>query len=156
MDDRRLGDPGTKAFRLDKYPFYLLNRAVSRYNVVIEERLRVIEIDIPTWRVLMVLGERSPRSVGDLADKAVINLSTMMRIVQRMTRDGFVSLATRADDARVRLVSLTDFGNQKLDAARLITAGVYASIIDGFSETDFTLFITMLDRLNENLVNLTP
>ena len=39
-DPRKLGDPGTAAFHVDKYPFYLLNRLVSRYNVIIESRLR--------------------------------------------------------------------------------------------------------------------
>lgn len=29
-----LGNPGSKDFRVDCYPFYLLNRTVSRYNVV--------------------------------------------------------------------------------------------------------------------------
>ena len=46
-DPRKLGDPGTAAFHVDKYPFYLLNRLVSRYNVIIESRLREIGLDIP-------------------------------------------------------------------------------------------------------------
>ena len=73
MDDdlRQLGNPGTPAFQLNKYPFYLLNRAVSRYNAIIEKRLRGIGIDIPTWRVLMILGEAAPRSVSQIAEAAV-------------------------------------------------------------------------------------
>src|SRR3546814_196489 len=83
-DPRDLGEPGTASFQLEKYPFYLLNRLVSRYNVVIEARLKTIGIDIPYWRVLMVLGQKSPRGVGQLAEAAVIPFSTMTSIVQRM------------------------------------------------------------------------
>src|SRR3546814_7115318 len=83
-DPRDLGDPGTAAFQLEKYPFYLLNRLVSRYNVVIEARLKTIGIDIPYWRVLMVLGQKSHRGVGQLAEAAGIPFSTITRIVQRM------------------------------------------------------------------------
>lgn len=36
LDNRVLADPGASAFQVRKYPFYLLNRLVSRYNVVIE------------------------------------------------------------------------------------------------------------------------
>ncbi len=151
IDNRLLGNPGTTAFRLDHYPFYRLNRAVSRYNVVIEARLRTIGIDIPTWRVLMVLGEQSPRSVGQIAEAAVINLSTMMRIIQRMTSAVLVSRAANTADARVTDVTLTPLGEDKLGQARVLTAPIYSKLIAGFSARDFDRLITLLTRLDTNL-----
>ena len=153
-DNRKLGDPGSPGFKVDRYPFYLLNRAVSRYNIVIEARLRTIGLDIPNWRVLMVLGERCPRSVGELASAAVINLSTMLRIVQRMEKAGLVSSEARADDARVRDVCLTYAGNILLAEARETTAPVYAGVIAGFSATDFDRLLGLIGRLQENLDDL--
>ncbi len=150
-DNRKLGDPGSPGFKVDRYPFYLLNRAVSRYNIIIEGRLRTIGLDIPNWRVLMVLGERMPRSVGELADAAVINLSTMLRIVQRMEKAGLVSSEAKPGDGRVRQVILTDAGNELLAAARKISAPVYAGVIDGFSGTDFDRLIGLIGRLQRNL-----
>ncbi len=150
-DNRKLGDPGNPGFKVDRYPFYLLNRAVSRYNIVIEARLRTIGLDIPNWRVLMVLGERMPRSVGELADAAVINLSTMLRIVQRMEKAGLVSSEVKPDDARVRQVFLAAAGSDLLAAAREITAPVYAGVITGFSASDFDRLIGLIGRLQENL-----
>lgn len=61
MDVFLSGNPGAAAFRVKRYPFYLLNRLVSRYNSIIDARLRAIGLDIPSWRVLMILGEKSPR-----------------------------------------------------------------------------------------------
>lgn len=150
-DNRRLGDPGTPLFTLDKYPFYLLNRAVSRYNTIIEGRLRRIAIDIPTWRVLMILGERAPRSIGRIAESAVINLSTMMRIIERMRKAGLVATAANPDDARVTDVFLAPAGEEKLVAARAITAPVYARLIRGLSGRDFDRLVTLLGRLQGNL-----
>src|ERR1700754_2426647 len=119
------GNPGTSAFRVERYPFYLLKRLVSRYNVVIEARLRTVGLDIPSWRVLMILGERSPRGTREIADAAVINLSTMTRIIQRMTAAGLVSACPSEDDARVTSVSMSAAGEAKLAAARLAAAPVY-------------------------------
>ena len=150
-DNRRLGDPGTPLFTLDKYPFYLLNRAVSRYNTIIEARLRAIGIDIPTWRVLMILGEESPRGIGRIADSAVINLSTMVRIIERMGKAGLIATAANRDDARVTDVFLAPAGEEKLAAARAITAPVYARLIRGFSERDFDRLVTLLGKLQDNL-----
>lgn len=150
-DPRELGDPGLASFQLEKYPFYLLNRLVSRYNAVIGSHLRTIAIDIPTWRVLMILGERAPRRVSDIAEAAVINISTMTRIVQRMARAGLLDCQTMSDDARVTEVQLTSLGQEKLGQARDITAPVYANVIRGFSQRQFEQLITSLNRLHRNL-----
>ncbi|KMS59109.1 MarR family transcriptional regulator [Novosphingobium barchaimii LL02] len=150
-DLRPFGNPGSEDFRLDAYPFYLLNRAASRYNVAIESELRGIGIDIPTWRVLMILGEHAPLAIGQVAKSAVINLSTMMRIVERMSKAGLVATAPSDTDGRVTEIALTHEGRDKLAAARLVTAPLYEKIIRGFSATDFTRMLDMLGRLHDNL-----
>src|SRR5579863_3169014 len=154
VDLRHLGDPGTADFQVHKYPFYLLNRLVSRYNSIIEARLRTIGLDIPFWRVLMILGEHAPRGIGDISEAAVINLSTMTRIVQRMAQAGLVRCTPRTDDNRVTDVCLTALGEKKLAAARKITAPVFAAAITGFSQREFGQTIEMLNRLHANLAPL--
>lgn len=151
VDNRSLGDPGTAAFRVGKYPFFLLNRLVGRYNGVIEPRLRAIGLDIPYWRVLMILGEASPRGVRDIAVAAVIPLSTMTRIVQRMAAAGLVEAGPSAEDARVTMVSLSPEGERKLAEARAATSPVYARTIDGLSQRDFDKLVDLLERLYVNL-----
>jgi DNA-binding MarR family transcriptional regulator len=150
-DIRHLGDPGTADFQVRKYPFYLLNRLVGRYNAIIEARLRTIDLDIPFWRVLMILGEQAPRGVGDISEAAVINLSTMTRIVQRMARKKLVRCNPRNDDYRITDVFLTALGKRKLAAARKITAPVFAAAIGSFSEREFSDTIDALDRFYTNL-----
>ena len=138
-------------FRLETYPFYMLNRATSRYNVAIESQLRGIGIDIPTWRVLMVLGEKQPAAIGQVAKSAVINLSTMMRIVERMTKAGLIDTAQSESDGRVKEIALTALGQEKLAAAREATAPLYEKIITGFSATDYSRLLDLLHRLYTNL-----
>ncbi|WP_246544004.1 MarR family winged helix-turn-helix transcriptional regulator [Novosphingobium profundi] len=150
-DLRALGNPGSSDFRVDAYPFYQLNRVASRYNVAIESVLRPLEIDIPTWRVLMILGERAPLAIGQVSKSAVINLSTMMRIVERMAKANLVTIAPSASDGRVRELALTEHGAQKLAAAREATSPLYEKIIKGFSQDDFGQLLALLDRLYENL-----
>ena len=153
-DLRHLGDPGTADFQVRKYPFYLLNRLVSRYNAIIEARLRTIGLDIPFWRVLMILGETAPQGVGEISEAAVINLSTMTRIVQRMAQTRLVRCRPRSGDCRITDVFLTALGRKKLAAARRITAPVFAAAIAGFSERDFGGAIETLDKLYINLAPL--
>jgi DNA-binding MarR family transcriptional regulator len=152
MEDLRpVGDPGSEEFQVDAYPFYLLNRTVSRYNTLIDAELRGIELEIPMWRVLMILGEQSPLPVAGIARLAVINLSTMMRILARMAKAGFVDDQPSADDLRVREIFLTDLGREKLAAARTVTAPFYRKLIRGFSAADFSRLRDLLNRLHDNL-----
>lgn len=154
MDNRVLADPGTPAFQVDKYPFFLLNRLVSRYNVVIEARLKTLGIDIPSWRVLMILGQQSPRGVQDLATAAVIPLSTMTRIVQRMCTAGLVAVKPSKADARVTEVTLRAAGKAKLEAAREVTAPVYRGIVGDLGKQDFDKLLWLLNYMHANLEGL--
>ncbi len=154
MENRILGDPGTPAFQVEKYPFFLLNRLVSRYNGIIEPRLRAIGLDIPNWRVLMILGERHPRGVRDIADAAVIPLSTMTRIVQRMATAGLVVSSPSVEDARVTMVTLAPLGERKLAEARTVTAPIYARVVQGFSEREFGHLLGLVNRLHANLADV--
>jgi DNA-binding MarR family transcriptional regulator len=151
VDDRILADPGTPHFQFGKYPFFLLNRLAGRYNGVIEPRLREIGLDIPYWRVLMILGESSPRGVADIAEAAVIPLSTMTRIIQRMVAQGLVASRLSEADARVKLVSLLPLGEAKLVEARATTSPIYAQIIAGFSGEEFRILVDLLERMYCNL-----
>lgn len=150
-DLRAFGDPGSAEFRVDCYPFYLLNRAVSRYNVLIEAELRQIDIDIPTWRVLMILGERAPQPIGQVAKLAVINISTMMRIVERMTKAKLIESIPSASDGRITELNLTGNGRRKLATAREITAPIYKQLIRDFSAKEFENLLGLLNRLYDNL-----
>ncbi|WP_448663934.1 MarR family winged helix-turn-helix transcriptional regulator [Sphingomonas sp. CJ20] len=156
MDAFRSGNPGTPDFRVARYPFYLLNRLVGRYNSIIDARLRAIGLDIPNWRVLMILGEQSPRGTREIADAAVINLSTMTRIVQRMAAAELVTATPSEDDARVTLVALTATGQAKLRQARKVTAPVYEHLITGLEPDAFEQLIALLNQLHDNLEPLAP
>ena len=150
-DLRPLGDPGSPGFQVDAYPFYLLNRALSRYNRVIEPELRKIGIDIPAWRVLMILGAQSPLPIAQVARSAVINLSTMMRIVERMAKAGLIHTAPNAQDGRATDLSLSPKGEETLLAARAATAPLYRKLIRGISANDFNTLLGILNTLHDNL-----
>lgn len=156
QDPRKLADPASPRFQVEKYPFYLLNRLVSRYNVVVESRLQDVGLDIPYWRVLMVLGQSSPRSIGQLAEASVIPVSTITRIVQRMTASGLIRCAPLESDNRVVQVSLTELGRKKLREARKRTAPIYSKVIQGLTPHEFEELCASLGRLYDNLAELVP
>lgn len=150
-DPRVAGNPGNESFRVESYPFYQLNRTASRYNQLIEKELQKIDLEVPVWRVLMILGEHSPQPIARVAEQAVINISTMARIIERMKRAGLVASCPSATDRRVTELELTAPGRERLASARKLTAPLYECAIAGFSAREFRQFLNLINRLHANL-----
>lgn len=148
------GDPSSEHFEVRSYPFFQLNRAANRYNQLIEAELRAIGLEVLAWRVLMILGEQSPLPAAKVADLAVINLSTLTRLIARMKKSDLVETATSQSDRRVTEIRLTEAGQAKLLEARHLTAPFYGHAVDGFGEEELASFLEMLRRLHCNLADL--
>ena len=91
-DARLRGDPGFADYGIDESPFYLIARTAGRYAMDMEDALRSIDMDLPSWRALMLVHEVNPSSVNEITDRAVMRLSTMTRVVQRLEKRGLVKL----------------------------------------------------------------
>ena len=148
---RPRSDPASPGFRIADYPFYLLNRIAGRYAIDMSDALKAIGMDLPTWRALMILHERSPRSVSEIAVQAVVRLSTMTRVVRRLERAGLVRLATRSSDARVTEVQITTRGEEALRRVREVAGRVYARAFADFSPREIELLNGLLVRVMSNL-----
>ena len=144
-------DPGSRHFRLDDYPYYLMAVAIERYSSAIEAALQEFGMDRPSWRALMVLGERDPSGSSEIAEKTATKLSTMTRVLQRMELDGLVSRVPRPSDSRVTDVHMSERGKLVLARLKKIASGIFARSFDGVSDSDFDAFIGVLTRANTNM-----
>src|SRR5665213_3385415 len=123
---KQKGDPLTPDFRLDNSPFYAMNRTIGFYDREMSRLLKSVGVDIPRWRVLMLAHERGPVSVSEIAEYAVMKQSTTTRVIQRMCRDGLITVEARASDARVTEVALTRAGEKVVERIRQVASKVYA------------------------------
>lgn len=151
MTAKHLGDPGDPLFALRHSPFFLLSRLSNRYVLDMEAKLKKIGMDIPTWRTLMIVREREPSSVSEIADLACIRLSTMTRVVQRLLRAGLVRVRRRAGDGRKTDVYLTGAGRAACDAVRRIASRVYHHAFADFDSVGIADCCALLRRIHDNL-----
>ena len=150
-DAKRRGDPASKHFRLENSPFFLMNRTVAAYSLAMEQALRAVGTDIPRWRVLMLAHEYGPVSVGRIADGAVIKLSTATKVVQRLHREGLVTLQRSPSDARVTEVELTAAGRSAVEVIRDVASRMYQAAFQDFRANEIVALNTALTRLHRNL-----
>lgn len=144
-------DPGHVAFRIDRYPFYLIAHTLGRYVRRMERALHRVGADQPHWRILVILGERGPSPVSRIADLAVYKLSTVTRILQRMEAAGLVTMRRSRRDGRVTEVSLTPDGEAQLRRIRAVGSAVANEAFAGFSRAEILTLIELLTRLDAAL-----
>ncbi len=146
-------NPASPGFRLEESPFYWLTRASGRYLLQMERNLKAIGMDVPRWRVLMILAEDEPAAVTVLSERSVVKLATMTRIVQRMVADGLVSTEVSETDGRVTHVRMTDSGREALEKVRAEGSRVFTATFAGTPAPEVEALVGQLrhlfDRLDE-------
>lgn len=148
------GDPACPEFRIEDWPFYLIARTAGRYAMDMENALRRLDLDLASWRALMLVHERDPSGVSEIAERAVIRLSTMTRVIQRLEKRGLVKLTRRASDARVTEVNITSSGERVVGEVRTIASHIYSVAFRDMSAADIETLNALLRRVYGNLAIL--
>lgn len=138
-------------FDLRSWPFYWITRSNNAYLSTLEGVLKQNQLDVPQWRVLMLLHGDQARSVTYLAKEAIIKLSTMTRIVQRMGQEGLVKTRPWEDDNRVTEVVLTPKGDKARTRAQSAAFDVFAKAFEGISDRKIAALNKTLERVLSNL-----
>ncbi|MBT5767014.1 MAG: MarR family transcriptional regulator [Kordiimonadaceae bacterium] len=146
-----LHGPDHPNFRLDDYPLYNLNRTSATYIEAMADSLKQYNMDQPSWRVLMLLGDKNPSTVGDLSRRSVTKFSTITRILIRMENDGLIDRKPFPDDNRVIEVFITNKGKDILQELKVLASKIYQKAFDGISDQDAINFTNILIKMRENL-----
>lgn len=145
-------DPSSPAFRIADYTFYRMARAGRLYARRLERALKPRGMDQPHWRVLMILQEHEPASMGLIAEMAVMKLPTVVKLIQRMVEEGYVRAAPRLSDQRVMEVGITPLGRRELVHVRRAAAEVYHAAIEGLAPAEVARLNELLQHLEHNLL----
>lgn len=144
--------PGDKGFVLDDYALYNLNRVAATYNKEMSEALKVYDLDTTQWRILMLLDDKSPSSVGDLARRSVTKMPTVTRMLTRMEAQGLVERRALDGDRRIIQIRMTAKARKTLAMVQSIGKDVYERAFEGIEAQKVTQLTDVLKRIRENLI----
>ena len=143
--------PADAGFVLDDYVLYNLVRASSVYNDEMAAALKSFGLTTMEWRILMLLFDKSPSSVGDLARRSVTKMPTVTRMLIRMEEDGLVKRTTLAGDRRFVEVTMTPKAVKALRQVQEIGQRVYERAFEGVSGAEVKAMTDILKRVRANL-----
>lgn len=146
-----ISTPDHPDFRLDDYPLYNLNRTSATYTGAMASALKSVGMDQTQWRVLGILGDRSPASTSEIARRGVIKMPTLTRMLDRMERDGLIQRQSSSKDRRVVRISLTESGREALQHARMLSGQIYHLASRGISVEDMERTMHILKQMRRNM-----
>jgi len=107
-----------------------------------------VDITVAQHRVLMLLAERGPQSVGEIADYLGVNPSNASRHCDRLERLDLVHRTRSAQDRRVVRIELSATGRTVLDAVTRHRREQLVRIVGRIPERDVAALRAALRQLN--------
>ncbi|MBR6068084.1 MAG: MarR family transcriptional regulator [Bacteroidales bacterium] len=109
-------------------------------------------IAYPQYLVMLVLWEHEKQTVMDISHRLQLDTNTVTPLLQRMEKAGLIKRTKGKEDARQRIVTLTDKGLAMQEQAKHIPECLSAEILNHIgSIEELTKIIPTLDKLIEGL-----
>lgn len=143
--------PSHKDFILDHYPLYNLNRTSATYIETMAGELKKYNMDQPSWRVLMLLGDKNPSNVGEISRRSVTKISTITRILMRMEKEQLVKRVPFPKDNRVIEVFILKKGEDILGKLRTLADNIFSKATRSLSDEEIINFTNLLKKVRQNL-----
>lgn len=104
--------------------------------------------------VLHCLTQQDAR-LSDIAQQLTVSISVVSRAVESLENDGMVERRSDEADGRAYLISVTDKGINELAQRHRYFSERFAGVLDDWSPQDVEHTISVLQRLNNHLDQLT-
>ena len=109
-------------------------------------------ITYPQYLVMLVLWEHEKQTVMDISHRLQLDTNTVTPLLQRMEKAGLIKRTKGKEDARQRIVTLTDKGLAMQEQAKFIPECLSAEILNHIgSIEELTKIVPTLDKLIEGL-----
>jgi DNA-binding MarR family transcriptional regulator len=124
-------------------------RTLASFTAARREQLIDLDLPLPQFKVLLLLGKRARQTCGQLARRLGITPSNITAINDRLCDAGLIVRDTDPDDRRTIRVRLTPAGQQVLDRFEAAGDNVRAGLLGRLAPDDLALVVRALERLDE-------
>jgi len=130
-----------------------VRRTARRVSQIYDRHLQPYGLSITQFGIMAQLRREPGLSIGDLAERMVMDPTSLTRGLKPLERRGLVSLAPDPDDRRTRRLSLTPAGRDALTVARRGWEAAQAEVRSALGDTGSA---DLVARLDHTLARLQP
>ncbi len=154
LRSRREGNellPSLGEIGLNSFAPYVMNRLMARWNAELAEELKALDMTTAKMRALAVLSVTSSVTINELSVFAVTEQSTMSRTLDSLEEQGFIRRTPRAEDMRVRDVSITEDGRAAFDQVWPTMYDSLLHMFTGIGDDEYRAFLATLQKMLRNI-----
>lgn len=134
-------------FELGRYIPYLVRRTSARVDEIIRPELAAVGLTLEMWRVVITIYVHGPQSLGDLARRTSVNLSTLSRLVGAMERAKLVRRQRVVGNGRTVKIDLLPLGRKRCRGFLPFALALERRITRRFSAAELGALRALLVRL---------
>ena len=125
--------------------------AIQRQNQLnLARSLREFGLSVPMWRALSALHQKDGQTIGEIAQLAVLDRSSLGRLLDEMAKAKLVEREPLPDDRRALAVKLSSHGRRIFEATLPLAQRHYRNVLNGVSAQEFETLMRVLRRIKAN------
>jgi DNA-binding MarR family transcriptional regulator len=136
---------------ISDYLAYLIAQADRQIHRRLDEEFRAEGVPVEQWRILKLLAEANGRSMGELAEAALLNHPTLTKTIDRMVSQALVYRRADKTDGRKVLIFISAQGRAAIERLNRLANNHQAEIVENYGDRE----AEELKRLIEGLIQRT-
>ncbi|MCF7522093.1 MarR family transcriptional regulator [Neisseria sp. ZJ106] len=128
---------------------YLMNHIARQFAILLSEGLKPLGISPAQFPILLTLWEQDGLSQQELVEIADLKQATIANTLSRMERDGLIVRKDNPNDARSRLIFLSETAKSLQAQATRIAQNINREALSELSADEQTAFLNMLGKVVE-------
>jgi MarR family transcriptional regulator, transcriptional regulator for hemolysin len=127
-----------------------LHGTARTWRQAIDRRLKHLGMSQASWMTIAVASKAlTPLSQSELADRLGVEGATMVAMVDRLAKAGFIVRQSCPSDRRINRVVLTEAGNRLLETVQNETAAVRRELLTTLDPAKLAIATELLEILQE-------
>ena len=102
------------------------------------------------WRALSALHQKDGQTIGEIAQLAVLDRSSLGRLLDEMAKAKLVEREPLPDDRRALAIRLSAHGRKTFEATLPLAQRHYRDVLKGVSAQEFETLMRVLRRIKAN------
>ena len=120
-------------------------------EMVLKETSYGNELTAAEVHVLVAVGRSKPRSMSEVADMLMVNVSTLSVAVKKLEKKGFIVRIKDDSDRRIVKLALSEKGLGELDEHEQFYYEMVARYISVMDEDDIKLYLGLIEGMSDAL-----
>ncbi len=125
------------------------------WRIALDRQLRPLGFTLSRWTLLLHLSRNDGCTHTELAQSMGIEAATLVRLVDRMEKEGLLKRCSSEIDRRVKYLRLSESGIASVTNIRSRATDLRSKVLAGLDPTEIQNALNVMDNIRSKLGSLT-